>query len=297
MSDQTSTKAPFWHSWRFKKNLSRSLRYLIAALLLTFAFIPIIWVTSTSFNPAKSLGGGLWIKNPVITNYKELLHNDFFPFPTWLFNSLKVASITALLTIILTSLNGYALSRFHFRGQETLMTLILILNVFPSILSMVAIFSMSQQMGLFVPILGLDNHGSLILFLTAGTMGINSLMVKSYIDAIPKELDESALVEGATYWQTFRYIIFPILTPIVITVGILSFIAAYGDFIIARILLKSSEKLTVMVGLMLFRTDRFDQDFGIITAGAVMAALPILLMYIPLQKYIISGLTSGAVKE
>jgi arabinogalactan oligomer/maltooligosaccharide transport system permease protein len=130
----------------------------------------------------------------------------------------------------------------------------------------------------------------------AGAMGINVLMVKAYIDTIPLEIDESALVEGATHWQTFRHIIFPMITPIVITVGVLSFIVSYGDFVIARILLKSSDQLTVMVGLMLFRTDRFDQDFGMITAGAVLAAIPIILIYIPLQNYVISGLTAGSIK-
>jgi arabinogalactan oligomer/maltooligosaccharide transport system permease protein len=130
----------------------------------------------------------------------------------------------------------------------------------------------------------------------AGAMGINVLMVKAYIDTIPLEIDESALVEGATHWQTFRHIIFPMITPIVITVGVLSFIVSYGDFVIARILLKSSDQLTVMVGLMLFRTDRFDQDFGMITAGAVLAAIPIILIYIPLQNYVIRGLTAGSIK-
>jgi ABC-type maltose transport system permease subunit len=161
----------------------------------------------------------------------------------------------------------------------------------------VALYAMMQQVGLYVPWLGLDTHGSLIFIYAAGATGINSLLVKSYIDAIPNELDESALVEGASHWQTFRYIILPMITPIIITVGVLSFIAAYGDFIIARVILKSADQLTVMVGLLLFQTDRFDQDFGVITAGAVMAALPIILLYIPLQSYVISGLTTGSVKE
>ncbi|MBE2267469.1 MAG: ABC transporter permease subunit, partial [Anaerolinea sp.] len=130
----------------------------------------------------------------------------------------------------------------------------------------------------------------------AGSMGINVLLVKAYIDSIPLELDESALVDGATPWQTFRHIILPIMTPIVITIGVLTFIAAYGDFVIARVLLKSADNLTVMVGLQLFQTDRFDRDFGMITAGAVLAAIPIILIYIPLQKYVIDGLTAGSVK-
>ena len=176
------------------------------------------------------------------------------------------------------------------------MIAILILNVFPAILAMVAIYSMIQQLGLYISGIGLDTHGGLILIYVAGSMGINVLMVKAYIDTIPIELDESALVDGASSWQTFRRIILPIMTPIVITIGVLTFIASYGDFVIARVLLKSSDKLTVMVGIQLFQTDRFDQDFGMITAGAVLAAIPIILIYIPLQRYVIDGLTAGSVK-
>jgi ABC-type maltose transport system permease subunit len=257
-----------------------------------------ILVVAYSLDPAKSLvGGTLWPKDPGLTNYSQLFNNDFFPFEMWLVNSLKISILSSALVVVATCLSGYALSRFRFAGRRSLMIAILILNIFPSILAIVALYAMMQQFGLYIPWLGLDTHGALILIYAAGATGINSLLVKSYIDAIPRELDESALVEGASHWQTFRYIVFPMIIPIVITVGVLSFIASYGDFIIARVLLKSADQLTVMVGLLLFQTDRFDRDFGVITAGAVVAALPIILLYIPLQSYVISGLTAGSVKE
>ena len=281
-----------------RRALSLAVRYVIALILIVFAVLPALWVVSASLNPAKSLvSGTLWPKDPGFTNYTQLLNNQFFPYQKWLFNSIKLATITSLVTVMITCVTGYALSRFRFSGRRNLMSAILILNVFPSILAMVALFAMVQQFGTYISWLGLDTHGGLLMIYIAGAMGINALMVKSYIDAIPKELDEAAWVEGATYWQTFQYVIFPMITPMVITVGVLSFIGAYGDFIIARILLKSADQLTVMVGLMLFRSDRFDQDFGVITAGAVMAAIPIILLYLPLQNYVISGLTTGSVKE
>jgi arabinogalactan oligomer / maltooligosaccharide transport system permease protein len=277
--------------------LSLAIRYAIAVILILFAVIPALWVVSASLNPAKSLIGGTFFpQNPAIINYQELVSNQFFPYLTWLFNSIKIATITTFLTVFLTCLAGYTLSRFRFGGRRALMMAILILNVFPSILAMVAIFSMLQQLSTYVAWLGLDTHTALICIYVSGSMGINVLLVKAYIDSIPLELDESALVDGATPWQTFRHIILPIMTPIVITVGVLTFIATYGDFVIARVLLKSSDNLTVMVGLQLFQNDRFDQDFGMITAGAVLAAIPIILIYIPLQKYVIDGLTAGSVK-
>jgi arabinogalactan oligomer/maltooligosaccharide transport system permease protein len=272
-------------------------RYAIAFILILFAVIPAAWVVSASLNPAKSLiGGTFWPKDPSFINYRELVTNDFFPYLKWFTNSLKIASITTVITVFITCLAGYSLSRFRFTGRRQLMIAILILNVFPSILAMVAIFSMMQQFGLHISWFGLDTHQGLIAIYVASAMGINVLMVKAYIDSIPTELDESALVDGASHWQTFRHIIFPIMTPIVITIGVLTFIASYGDFVIARVMLKTSDKLTVMVGLILFQSDRFDVDFGAITAGAVLAAIPIILIYIPLQRYVIDGLTAGSIK-
>lgn len=285
-------------SVKLQRFLSYSSRYLIALALILFAVIPTLWVISASFNPAKSLGSGYLIpRNPDFNNYKQLLQDINFPYLKWFLNSLKVAAITSLATIVITCTTGYALSRFRFKGRRALMSAVLIINIFPSILAMVALYTIFQQVGQFVPGFGFDTHGGLIMIYIAGQMGINSLMMKSYVDSIPKELDEAAWVEGASYWQTFRYVILPMITPMLITVGLLAFIGAYGDFIIARVLLKSADKLTVMVGLFLFRSDRFDVDFGKITAGAVLAMLPVIMLYFPLQKYVISGMTTGAVKE
>ncbi len=277
--------------------LSYAIRYLIAAALILFAVVPAVWVVSASLNPAKSLASGTFFPtNPSFINYDELFNNEFFPYVQWLLNSFKVAGIATIVTVFLTCIAGYALSRFRIKGKQHLQTGILILNVFPAILAVVALYSMFQQLGSHVSWLGLDTHGALIAIYISFAMGVNVLLVKAYIDSIPADLDESALVDGATPWQTFRYVIFPMIVPIVITVGVLTFIATYGDFVIARVLLKSADQLTVMVGINLFQTDRFDRDFGMISAGAVIAAIPIILLYFPLQRYVISGLTTGSIK-
>lgn len=289
-----SSRQPSRKTRRF---VNQGLKYVLAIGLVIFAIFPAFWVISASFNPAKSLtGGSLWPKDASLGNYTDLLQHEFFPYTTWLVNSFKITVISVTIIVFITCLTGYALSRFRFAGRRHLMTAILILNVFPAILAIVALFAMMQQIGTYIPLIGFNTHGGLIFVYVAGAMGINVLMMKAYIDAIPIEVDESALVDGATHWQLFWRIIFPMIRPIVITIAVLSFFAIYGDFIIARVLLKNTDKLTVMVGLMLFQTSRFDQDWGIITAGAVMAALPVVLIYLPLQNYVISGLTSGSVK-
>jgi ABC-type maltose transport system permease subunit len=128
-------------------------------------------------------------------------------------------------------------------------------------------------------------------------MSINVLMVKSYIDSIGFELDESALIEGANSWQVFWRIIFPVIRPIVITLAILAFMGTYGDFIISNLLLKGNDKVTVMAGIYMFTQQRFDTNWGIVTAGTVMAAIPVVVLFFISQKYILDGLMIGALKE
>jgi arabinogalactan oligomer/maltooligosaccharide transport system permease protein len=272
-------------------------RYPLAMLMIAFAVIPALWVISASLNPAKSLiGTSLIPDNPSLVNYDDLVNHPSFPYETWLWNSIKITVISVALTVAVTTLAGYALSRFRFAGKRSLMNGILILNVFPAVLSIIALFGMMQQIGTQIPWFGLDSHWSLIAVYVSFGMGINVLLVKRYIDRVPVELDESALVDGASHGKVFRAIVLPLIVPIIVTVSVLQFFAIYGDFIIARVLLRSTDNLTVMVGLQLFQTMRFEQDWGVITAGAVLATLPVLLLYIPVQKYVISGLTSGAVK-
>jgi arabinogalactan oligomer / maltooligosaccharide transport system permease protein len=275
-----------------------TIKYLIAAALVIFAVVPFFWVVSTSFNPASSLLGAHLIPSSfTVNNYRNLLGNTNLFFGKWMLNSLKVSSISVIFIVLLTCTSAYALSRFRFAGKKGVMMGIMILNIFPGILAMLAIFIMMQQIGNYFPIVGLNTHTGLICVYVAGSMSINVLMVKSYIDSISKELDESALIEGATYWQVFWKIILPVIKPMVITVAILAFMSTYGDFIIANLLLKGNDKVTVMVGIYLFTQQRFDINWGIVTAGTVMAAIPVVVLFFASQKYIIGGVMMGAIKE
>jgi ABC-type maltose transport system permease subunit len=127
-------------------------------------------------------------------------------------------------------------------------------------------------------------------------MGINIWLMKGYLDTIPRDIDESAMVDGATSWQIFTRLILPLVRPILAVVGILSFIGTYGDFVLARILLKTQENYTLMVGLQIFTSGQFSQKWGAFSVGALLGALPIMIVYIALQDQIVGGLTRGAVK-
>jgi len=283
---------------KYSRLIISGIKYFVAAALIVFAVLPFFWVIATSFNPARSLLGAKLIPSgATINNYLDLLKNPNLSFGTWMFNSFKISIISVSLIVLFTCLSAYALSRFRFKGKQGVMMTIMILNIFPGILAMVAIYVMMQQLGSYLPSIGLNTHGGLICVYVAGAMSINVLMVKSYIDSVPFELDESALIEGASYPQIFMNIVFPIIRPMVITVGILAFMSTYGDFIIANLLLKGNDKVTVMVGIYMFTQQRFDTNWGIVTAGTVLAAIPVVVLFFMAQKHILDGLMSGAVKE
>jgi arabinogalactan oligomer / maltooligosaccharide transport system permease protein len=209
---------------------------------------------------------------------------------------LKIASITTILSLSITTLAAYAFSRFRFRGRQNMLKGILLIQIFPGILAIVAIFTLISQIGDVFPRFGLNTHAGLILVYMGGAMGINIWLMKGFFDSIPRDIDESAMVDGASHWQIFTQLLLPLMQPILIVIGILTFIGTYGDFLLARVLLKSTDQYTVMVGLQIFTAGQFSQKWGQFTAGAIVAALPIMIIYLILQDKIVGGLTQGAVK-
>jgi ABC-type maltose transport system permease subunit len=288
-------------SRRRQRQLQRLLTYGIAAILLLFALFPIIWIISASLNPANSLATQALIPpNANLENYRMLLtENPFsrvYPFTRWLVNSVKLAGVTTLLSISITTSAAYAFSRFRFRQRHNMLRALLLIQVFPSLLVMVAVFLLIQQIGSVIPALGLNTHSGLILTYLGGAMGINIWLMKGYFDSIPREIDESAMVDGATHWQIFTSLLLPLMRPIIVVVAVLSFIFVYGDFVVASILLKTTEQYPLTVGLYIFTSGQFTQQWGVFAAGALMGALPIVLVYLILQEQIVGGLTQGAVK-
>lgn len=288
-------------SWRSSSRAQRrvgiGLRLVVAVFLIIFSIFPVLWVISASLNPTGTLATQTLIpKNPGFGNYRTLLTLDQFPFWTWFLNSIKVAGITAVLSLAITTVAAYAFSRFRFRGRQTMLKAILLINVFPNLLALVATFLMISQAGDVLPFLGLDNHASLILVYLGGAMGVNIWLMKGFLDTIPRDIDESAMVEGATDWQIFITLILPLLRPILTVIVILNYISTYGEFVLARVLLRSNETYTLMVGLQIFAGAQFTQRWGVFAAGALMGAAPIMIIYLLLQDQIVGGLTQGAVK-
>lgn len=280
-----------------QRRLGVILRLLLAVVAIIFALFPVVWVISASFNPTGSLATQQLIPaNPSLVNYNNLLTNPLSPFGAWLLNSLKVSIITSVLGLVSIMLSAYSFSRFRFQGRRQLLLGLLLVQVFPTLLMFVAIFYLFQQLGNYVPALGLNQHAPLILTYLGTQMGIQIWLMKGFFDSIPRDIDESALVDGANHWQIFWQLIFPLARPIVVIVGLLVFIASYNEFVLASVLLKDVQQYTLMVGLYLFVSDAFTQNWGIFAAGALLGSLPVVIIYLTLQDQIVGGLTAGAVK-
>lgn len=280
-----------------RKYLSYVLRYLAAAVLIAFALFPVLWILSASLNPTNTLATATLIpENIGFDNYRNLFNNPQRPFGLWLWNSIKISSITTILSVSVTTLAAYAFSRFRFSGRENMLKAILLIQVFPALLAMIAVFTLISQFETIIPAIGLNTHAGLILVYLGGAMGVNIWLMKGFFDTIPRAIDESAMVDGATHWQTFWLLLLPLMRPILIVVGILSFIGTYGDFVLARVLLKSTDQYPLMVGLFIFTSGQFSQQWGPFAAGALIGALPVMIVYLALQDQIVGGLTQGAVK-
>lgn len=272
-------------------------RILLALAMLAFALFPIVWVVSASINPANTLVGQPLIPpNANLDNYRYLFNNNQHPFPTWMWNSLKLAVLTTFLGLAITTLAAYAFSRFRFSGRTRLLQSILLIQVFPNFLNMVALFIILTQLGTYVPALGLNTHSGLLLLYLGSTLGANTWLMKGYFDSIPRDLDEAATVDGASPFQTFWTVILPLVRPILVVVGLLTFIGTYSEYVLASIMLTDKFQYTLAVGLSLFVQNAYGQRWGQFCAGALIAATPVVILFLIFQRYLVGGLTTGAVK-
>ncbi len=298
MSSQTSTGSfsPM-HTISGQRRIALILRIILAIVTLIFALFPVVWIFSASIDPRNSLANQSLIPpRATLDNYRSLISSETFPFGTWMLNSLKLSILTTVLGVIMTAMAAYAFSRFRFRGRRSLLQTILLIQVFPNFLNMVALFVILRQLGEYVPWLSLNSHGGLLLLYLGGVLGVNTWLAKGYYDAIPRDLDEAAMMDGASYWQTFWLVLLPLVRPILVVIGLLIFISTYSEYVLARIMLQTSDQYTLAVGLSSFIQDQYANRWGIFAAGSLIGAIPIVVLFLIFQRYLVSGLTSGSVK-
>jgi len=302
--------------------VTNTIRVVIITIAIAFALFPVVFIASSAFNPTGTLNTRSLIP-PGVDNFEDLTANfralmvdelDIYPFWNWIFNSFVVASISTILVVLITALSAYSFSRFRFAGRRSLLLGVLLIQVFPNLLSMVALFLILLEISRLADVIpqalpfldfidwtwlelfGLNSLGGLILVYMGGAMGINTWLMKGFFDSIPRDIDESAKVDGATSWQIFWMLIFPLVRPILAVVGVLAFVGTFNEFVLARIILRDTERWTLMVGLFNFVNADFNRDWGKFAAGALVSSIPVVVLYLALQDQIVGGLTAGSVK-
>jgi arabinogalactan oligomer / maltooligosaccharide transport system permease protein len=274
-----------------EKYIRLTLSYLVVLAMAAIILYPLAWIIGSSFNPGQSLSGSSIIpENATLAHYEKLFDLERSNYLHWYWNSLKVSIFTMLLTVIMVSLTAYSFSRYRFVGRKNGLVLFLILQMIPNFAALIAIFILAQLTGL------LDTHLGLILIYVGGQIPMNTWLMKGYLDTIPKELDESAKIDGAGHMRIFLQIVMPLAKPMIAVVALFAFIAPFGDFIIASILLRTEQKYTLAVGLYDMVAKQFGAEFTTFAAGAVLIAVPIAILFLSFQKYFVSGLTAGGTK-
>ncbi|WP_434810201.1 sugar ABC transporter permease [Microbacterium sp. bgisy189] len=269
-------------------------KYLVAAVILFYAMFPLVYVVSAAFNP----GGSLAASNTLfatfdLSNFSALGGTAYW---TWYGNTLLVGGASAFGAVIMGAAAAYAFSRFRFKGRRASLTALLIIQMFPQALAFVAIFLMLLALGEVFPFLGLNSKIALICVYLGGALGVNTFLMYGFFNTIPMEIDESAKIDGATHAQIFWRLIMPLVTPILAVVALLAFIAAFGDYIISKIILVSEDNWTLAVGMYQWVSNQLASNWGLFAAGALLASIPVLVLFLTLQRYIIGGLTAGSVK-
>ena len=272
-------------------------RHVLVISVCLFSLFPLYLVVISSFNSTGSLRLDSFIPREIsFANYKMLFSDPAIPYLTWMKNSLIIAGATAVLSVTIGSASAFAFSRLNFKGRKTGIQMLLLVQMFPAILAISAVYVIMERIYTFAPSIGLGTQSGLLLIYLGGAMGVNIWLLKGFVDSIPKELDEAAKIDGASAVQTYWLIFMPLAAPVLAVVSLLSFIGTFNEFILARLFLVDMESRTVAVGLQQFIGGQYSENWGPFAAGSIIASVPIVIIFLSLQKYIVNGLTAGSVK-
>ncbi|ANA80990.1 binding-protein-dependent transport systems inner membrane component [Paenibacillus vortex V453] len=265
--------------------------YITLVIIAIGCIYPALWIVLASFRPGKSLYSKTLIPESfTLSHYKELFTSQSFLFGTWYMNTLKIAVFSMIIGTILVLLTSYAVSRFRFKGRQNALSTILVLGMFPGFMSMIALYILLNSLDL------LNTHAAMIIVYAAGAPLGGTLIMKGFLDTIPRSLDEAAKIDGATNFQIFRRIILPLSKPMITYMGLTMFVGPWVDFIFARLVLRTKENWTLAVGLWDLVNSTQDSNFTLFAAASVLIALPITILFIFLQRLLVDGMTAGASK-
>lgn len=274
-------------------------------VFLALTLFPLLAIISISLRPGNFATGSLIPTEISLEHWKLALGIAYqgsdgnwvqppFPVLTWLWNSIKIATLSAFLIVTISTTAAYAFARLKFRYKTPILNSMLLLQMFPPVLALVAIYAIFETIGSYVPALGIETHAGLVLAYLGG-VATHIWTIKGYFETIPVEIEECAEVDGASPWQAFSRVLLPMAVPILMVVFVLAFIGTIIEYPVASVLLREESHLTLAVGSKYFL---HDQRFlwGDFAAAAVLSGLPITLVFLMAQRWIVSGLTAGGVK-
>ena len=274
-------------------------------LLIAVTLFPLLAVISISLRPGNFSTGSLIPTEISFEHWKLALGFGYtlpdgtrveppFPVLLWLWNSIKIATVSAFLIVAISTTAAYAFARLKFAHKNTILNSMLLLQMFPVAVALVAIYAIFEGIGSFMPWLGIETHAGVIVAYMGG-VAMHIWTIKGYFETIPGEIEENAKVDGATHWQAFRYVLLPMAVPILMVVFVLAFIGTIIEYPVASILLREEPNLTLAVGSKFYL---YEQKYlwGDFAAAAVLSGLPITMVFLTAQRWIVSGLTAGGVK-
>jgi len=271
-------------------------KHLVGLFVVAFSTFPLLYILSTSLTKMGNIENYALFRQFYLGNYTDLLKSTDYPFVTWMKNTLILAGVTAVISVFISALAAFAFSRLRFNGRRAGLLSLILIQMFPSILGLVAVYGILSKLTDYVPAIGLGTKAGLILIYLGGSLGGGTYLMYGFFNTIPKELDEAAKIDGATHTQIFYKIILRLVAPVLAVMALLSFIGTFGDYVLASIVFNTNDQYTVAVGLQLLLADPWTKNWAMFAAGAVMSSLPIVIIFVSLQKYITNGLTGGAVK-
>jgi arabinogalactan oligomer / maltooligosaccharide transport system permease protein len=277
--------------YRTASTVNRAIIFIFFCLVSLFVMYPLVYTVAAAFAPGNNIadisivpfGNGFSLKH-----FKHLFTET--PYGRWFLNTLQIATVTTIVTIFVASLSAYVFSRFRFPFKKSMLLSLLILQIFPSFVGMVAIYVILLRIG------GLDTLWGLELVYVAGNVPYNTWMVKSYMDTISKSLDEAARMDGAGHFRIWWQITMPIARPIITFLGISSFTGPWMDFIFPKMVLRSLDKQTIALGLFSFVTDK-KNEFTNFAAGSLLIAIPFVIFFVATQKTMMMSMGAAGVKE
>ncbi|QCK27140.1 sugar ABC transporter permease [Streptococcus pyogenes] len=277
-------------SMKRKRFFTQLLTYLYLISLVIVILFPILVTVSSAFRPGNTTAFSFHFDGPwTLSNFKTLFQDTLYL--RWYWNTLIVAFFTMLIQVTVITLTGYAYSRYNFFGRKKSLIFFLVVQMVPTMAALTAYFVMAWLFN------ALNQYWFLILIYVGGGIPMNSWLMKGYFDTVPYDLDESAKLDGSGHFRTFYQIVLPLVRPMIAVQSLWAFMGPFGDFMLAKFLLRAQENYTIAVGLQSFITnDARNPKVTLFAAGAILIAVPISVLFFFLQKNFVSGLTSGGTK-